>query len=528
MVIPSTSRCQTMYSGGSGGGGSRRRPRDVGSSGSGDSGGRSSSGGGDQKDEDDRKPSASISEGAEVIDLLDDDSDSDTDADADARRRKADSPPPRSRRRRRDNHDHNHPTSSLAASSAGALAAAMSSNTTNTNSSYSNSNNTFASDDRRQQHWTCPTCTLHNPLTAALCEACGSLPTGLGVGGLGMQLGGGLRRMRRTPTPTARFVGSVNRNGAGSSRSGRSDGSGVARRTNGGVTAARAAAAVREEIVIDDTPPQQRRRTTHHQNNPTPNNPNNANSSPPSAYSYVGGGALLGGMLGATNAYLHGRPLGPAALEGAFAGGVGGAAVNVARSSSAGAAASSASYQRGGGTGGTATAAGGGGGGGGGGAGAYGRGYRGGGGAGGGAGAGHADAYLRHLQNELLRSMAGSPGYHGGRFGGGRYYYGHRAMAPDIDNMTYEQLLARFGDGTENQDRGASAGQIASLPTSTVANPDDLPSDCRECIVCMENFKRGDVRRTLPCLHSEFHAECVDRWLQSNASCPVCKHQISE
>ena len=524
-----------MYSSGSGGGGSRQRPRDVWISGSGDSGGRGH--GDDKKDEDDRKPSASIPEGAEVIDLLDDDSDTDADAGGDdggddtrkpssqahvsaspRRRNAASSPPPRSRRRRRDNRDHNHPTSLFAASSAGTSAASMSSNTTNTNiSSSSNSNTASSSDDRGQQHWTCPTCTLHNPLTAALCEACGSLRTGLGVGGLGMQLGGGLRR--RTPTPTGRFVGSINRNGAGSSRSGRSDGSGVARRTNGG---AAAFAAAREEIVIDDTPPQQRRRTTHHQNNPTPNNPNNANSSPPSAYSYVGGGALLGGMLGATSAYLHGRPLGPAALEGAFAGGVGGAAVNVARSSSAGAAASSASYRRGGGTGGTATAAGGGG------AGAYGRGYRVGGGAGGGAGAGHADAYLRHLQNELLRSMAGPPGYHGGRFGGGRYYYGHRAMAPDIDNMTYEQLLARFGDGTENQDRGASAGQIASLPTSTVTNPDDLPNDCRECIVCMENFKRGDVRRTLPCLHSEFHAECVDRWLQSNASCPVCKHQISE
>ena len=67
-----------------------------------------------------------------------------------------------------------------------------------------------------------------------------------------------------------------------------------------------------------------------------------------------------------------------------------------------------------------------------------------------------------------------------------------------------------------------------SLPTSTVTNPNDLPNDCRECIVCMENFKRGDVRRTLPCLHSEFHAECVDRWLQSNATCPVCKHQITD
>ena len=323
---------------------------------------------------------------------------------------------------------------------------------------------------------------------------------------------------------TGRFVGSVNRIGSGGGGGSGGGSGGVTRRTNG--AAAAHAAYADEEIVIDDTPPQQRRRTTTQQNNAN-NNLNNANSSPPSAYSYVGGGALLGGMLGATNAYLHGRPLGPAALEGAFAGGVGGAAVNVAMSSSPGASASSASQRAG--TGGAARAAAASGGAG---AYAYGRGYRvGGGGRGGGgrAGAGHADAYLRHLQNEFLRSMAGPPGYHGGRFGGGRYHHGrHHAMAPDIDNMSYDQLLARFGDGTENQDRGASAGQIASLPTSTVTNPNDLPDDCRECIVCMENFKRGDVRRTLPCLHSDFHSECVDRWLQSNKTCPICKHQITD
>lgn len=341
----------------------------------------------------------------------------------------------------------------------------------------------------------------------------------MGVG-VGVGVGGGYRGT----STTGRFICSVNRIGGGSGVGSSGSGSGVTRRTNG---AAIAAAAAREEIVIDDTPPQQRRRTTSHQTNPHPNNPNNnANSSSPSAYSYVGGGALLGGMLGATNAYLHGRPLGPAALEGAFAGGVGGAAVNVAMSSSPGTSASAASagqQMRNGGGAARAVGADAGAG-----AGAHGRGYRVGGG-GGRAGAGHADAYLRHLQNELLRSMAGPPGYHGGRFGGGRYYYGrHHAMGPDIDNMTYDQLLARFGDGTENQDRGASAGQIASLPTSTVTNPNDLPNDCRECIVCMENFKRGDVRRTLPCLHSEFHAECVDRWLKSNATCPVCKHQITE
>ena len=48
---------------------------------------------------------------------------------------------------------------------------------------------------------------------------------------------------------------------------------------------------------------------------------------PPSPAAYLGGGALLGGIVGAASAYVRGRPVGPAAIEGAFAGGIGGAVV---------------------------------------------------------------------------------------------------------------------------------------------------------------------------------------------------------
>eukprot|EP00592_Proboscia_alata_P002717 CAMPEP_0194370286 /NCGR_PEP_ID=MMETSP0174-20130528/18560_1 /TAXON_ID=216777 /ORGANISM="Proboscia alata, Strain PI-D3" /LENGTH=91 /DNA_ID=CAMNT_0039147631 /DNA_START=98 /DNA_END=374 /DNA_ORIENTATION=+ len=43
-----------------------------------------------------------------------------------------------------------------------------------------------------------------------------------------------------------------------------------------------------------------------------------------------------------------------------------------------------------------------------------------------------------------------------------------RGGGRNIDGMTYEQLLERFGDGNENRVRGASADVIASLPTTVV------------------------------------------------------------
>jgi hypothetical protein len=93
----------------------------------------------------------------------------------------------------------------------------------------------------------------------------------------------------------------------------------------------------------------------------------------------------------------------------------------------------------------------------------------------------------------------------------------------DIDEMNYEQLLNAFGDGTENM--GAEEGEIRRLPTHVVGdNP--LPEDARQCLICLEDFEKGESRTILPCLHS-FHQNCCNKWLRTNGKCPVCKHPIS-
>ena len=94
-----------------------------------------------------------------------------------------------------------------------------------------------------------------------------------------------------------------------------------------------------------------------------------------------------------------------------------------------------------------------------------------------------------------------------------------------VDNMSYEELLHAFGDGTENL--GADESTIQNLPTAVLKNPSsELPHDQRQCCICLEDFKGKDTRKTLQCLHG-FHKDCVDKWLRSNGSCPVCKHKVS-
>lgn len=44
-----------------------------------------------------------------------------------------------------------------------------------------------------------------------------------------------------------------------------------------------------------------------------------------------------------------------------------------------------------------------------------------------------------------------------------------------------------------------------------------------ECPVCLSAFIDGeDIRQIALCKHS-FHSSCVDAWLRSHPSCPVCR-----
>ena len=125
----------------------------------------------------------------------------------------------------------------------------------------------------------------------------------------------------------------------------------------------------------------------------------------------------------------------------------------------------------------------------------------------------------RQIPLELLRMMAASEMSNNtnGSF---------NIRGENIDTMDYERLLEVFGDGSENRVRGASQSTIHNLPTTTIQDVEkELPKDCRQCAICLDEFENGQTRKTLECLHG-FHDTCITRWLESNASCPICKFHV--
>ncbi|EOA16155.1 hypothetical protein CARUB_v10004296mg [Capsella rubella] len=99
----------------------------------------------------------------------------------------------------------------------------------------------------------------------------------------------------------------------------------------------------------------------------------------------------------------------------------------------------------------------------------------------------------------------------------------HRDMRLDVDNMSYEELLA-LGERIGDVSTGLSEEVILKAMkqhkhTSAAA---ESHQDMEPCCVCQEEYAEGDDLGTLACGH-EFHTACVKQWLMLKNLCPICK-----
>lgn len=47
-----------------------------------------------------------------------------------------------------------------------------------------------------------------------------------------------------------------------------------------------------------------------------------------------------------------------------------------------------------------------------------------------------------------------------------------------------------------------------------------------ECVVCLSKFEESENFRLLPICRHAFHMNCIDKWLESNSSCPLCRDKL--
>lgn len=96
---------------------------------------------------------------------------------------------------------------------------------------------------------------------------------------------------------------------------------------------------------------------------------------------------------------------------------------------------------------------------------------------------------------------------------------------------------------SENQNRGASRESIEHLPVNTYSEIAkagkvrimqdgciDLTlsperNEKKSCTICLDEFSPESKIKTLPCFHI-FHANCITKWLERKAECPICRTPV--
>ncbi|XP_023545719.1 probable E3 ubiquitin-protein ligase RHG1A isoform X2 [Cucurbita pepo subsp. pepo] len=107
-------------------------------------------------------------------------------------------------------------------------------------------------------------------------------------------------------------------------------------------------------------------------------------------------------------------------------------------------------------------------------------------------------------------------------FGMADMYDRHRDMRLDVDNMSYEELLA-LEERIGNVNTGLSEETIIGrLKQKKHVNAVESQVEEEPCCVCQEEYVEGDDMGTLECGH-DFHTDCIKQWLMQKNLCPICK-----
>uniref|UniRef100_A0A1A9VZT5 RING-type domain-containing protein n=1 Tax=Glossina brevipalpis TaxID=37001 RepID=A0A1A9VZT5_9MUSC len=95
----------------------------------------------------------------------------------------------------------------------------------------------------------------------------------------------------------------------------------------------------------------------------------------------------------------------------------------------------------------------------------------------------------------------------------------------DNDSLLNDhQILEAMQGACDEFSRDLRTVKINMLPSNEY-NIEMSNGDQLSCAICINDFLSKEIIRTLPCNH-RFHVECIDKWLQSNSTCPMCRARV--
>lgn len=98
-----------------------------------------------------------------------------------------------------------------------------------------------------------------------------------------------------------------------------------------------------------------------------------------------------------------------------------------------------------------------------------------------------------------------------------------QAMMLDVDNMSYEELLALDVVQAPVKQTGLPDAIIEQIPVEYICGGGGES----ECAICLEEFYDGEGAMRFPCTHM-FHSTCMQEWLRRQSRCPCCNLELTE
>ncbi|KAI4316219.1 hypothetical protein L6164_024218 [Bauhinia variegata] len=115
------------------------------------------------------------------------------------------------------------------------------------------------------------------------------------------------------------------------------------------------------------------------------------------------------------------------------------------------------------------------------------------------------------------------------------FYDQHRDMRLDIDNMSYEELLA-LEESMGSVSTALTEEELSECLKRSIyqcALSEDAAESCNEdkddtkCSICQEEYVVGDEVGSLQCEH-KYHVVCIQQWLRLKNWCPICKASLTD
>ncbi|XP_051188186.1 E3 ubiquitin-protein ligase ATL6 [Lolium perenne] len=99
------------------------------------------------------------------------------------------------------------------------------------------------------------------------------------------------------------------------------------------------------------------------------------------------------------------------------------------------------------------------------------------------------------------------------------------------EQLGYSAARLPIGTGTaarSRRQRGLDPAVLETFPTMAYADVKEHKAikGALECAVCLSEFDDDETLRLLPKCSHVFHPDCIDTWLASHVTCPVCRANL--